>query len=201
MPQHVRVTTSGPVRQVHLGGMLTASSRQPRPEPPSPPGRCTTPRSRSAWTVAGRCFSCVTPSCCQRLLVLLIEDPPIPDAEISAMLGIPAGSIGPTRRRCLYRPGFRPVIAVVSCRDRGVPRSGGVQPPGSAHGGSNRWQGHGNRFRGPGCGAGTARQQREAVTASPVSKRRNAAAEILPAPRAAIPAHCPPFPQPRRAGR
>lgn len=119
MPQHARVTTSGPVRQVHLGGMLTASSRQPRPEPPSPPGRCTTSRSRSAWIVAGRCFSCVTPSCCQRLLILLIEDPPIPYAEISAMLGVPAGSIGPTRRRCLYRPGFRPVIAVVGCcRDR-----------------------------------------------------------------------------------
>jgi hypothetical protein len=31
MPQHVRGDNFGPVRQVHLGGTLTASSRQPRP--------------------------------------------------------------------------------------------------------------------------------------------------------------------------
>jgi SET domain len=32
MPQHVRGDNLGPVRQVHLGGTLTASSRQPRPD-------------------------------------------------------------------------------------------------------------------------------------------------------------------------
>jgi RNA polymerase sigma factor (sigma-70 family) len=37
----------------------------------------------------------------QRLIGLLIEDPPVPYAQISARLGIPVGSIGPTRRRCL----------------------------------------------------------------------------------------------------
>jgi RNA polymerase sigma factor (sigma-70 family) len=37
----------------------------------------------------------------QRLIALLIADPPVPYAEISAKLGIPVGSIGPTRRRCL----------------------------------------------------------------------------------------------------
>ena len=37
----------------------------------------------------------------QRLIALLFEDPPVPYAEISARLGIPVGSIGPTRRRCL----------------------------------------------------------------------------------------------------
>jgi RNA polymerase sigma factor (sigma-70 family) len=37
----------------------------------------------------------------QRLILLLIEDPPVPYAEISARLGIPVGSIGPARRRCL----------------------------------------------------------------------------------------------------
>jgi len=35
------------------------------------------------------------------LLVLLLEDPPLSYDEISRMLGIPMGSIGPTRARCL----------------------------------------------------------------------------------------------------
>jgi hypothetical protein len=53
------------------------------------------------------------PSCCQRLLVLLIEDPPIPYAEISATLGIPVGSIGPTRLRCLDKLRRQSVIAAL----------------------------------------------------------------------------------------
>jgi RNA polymerase sigma factor (sigma-70 family) len=53
------------------------------------------------------------PSCCQRLLVLLTEDPPIPYAQISATLGIPVGSIGPTRLRCLDKLRRQPVIAAL----------------------------------------------------------------------------------------
>ena len=45
-------------------------------------------------------FTCLPPSR-QQLMALLIEDPPVPYTEISARLGIPVGSIGPTRRRCL----------------------------------------------------------------------------------------------------
>ncbi len=41
------------------------------------------------------------PPGCQQLLALLIHDPALSYAEISARLGIPAGSIGPGRRRCL----------------------------------------------------------------------------------------------------
>jgi len=37
----------------------------------------------------------------QRLLALLIADPPVPYTEISARLGIPVGSIGPNRRHHL----------------------------------------------------------------------------------------------------
>jgi RNA polymerase sigma factor (sigma-70 family) len=37
------------------------------------------------------------------LLLLLIEDPPLPYDEISRRLGIPVGSIGPTRARALAR--------------------------------------------------------------------------------------------------
>ena len=39
----------------------------------------------------------------QRLLELLMADPPVSYAEISSQLGLPVGSIGPTRRRCLER--------------------------------------------------------------------------------------------------
>ena len=40
---------------------------------------------------------------CQQLLGLLFSDPPSPYAEISARMGIPVGSIGPQRARCLDR--------------------------------------------------------------------------------------------------
>jgi RNA polymerase sigma factor (sigma-70 family) len=39
----------------------------------------------------------------QRLLELLMVDPPMSYAEISGHLGLPIGSIGPTRGRCLAR--------------------------------------------------------------------------------------------------
>ena len=51
------------------------------------------------------------PACYQRLLALLIADPPVPYTEISARLGIPIGSIGPSRRRCLEKLRRDPAIA------------------------------------------------------------------------------------------
>ena len=48
---------------------------------------------------------------CQRLIALLIEDPPVPYAEISGRLGIPVGSIGPNRRRYLDKLRRDPAIA------------------------------------------------------------------------------------------
>jgi RNA polymerase sigma factor (sigma-70 family) len=39
----------------------------------------------------------------QRLLEMLMADPPVPYTEISDELGLPVGSIGPTRGRCLAR--------------------------------------------------------------------------------------------------
>jgi RNA polymerase sigma factor (sigma-70 family) len=47
----------------------------------------------------------------QQLIALLTEDPPVPYAEISARLGIPVGSIGPNRRRCLDKLRHHPAIA------------------------------------------------------------------------------------------
>ncbi len=46
----------------------------------------------------------------QRLLTLLVADPPVAYAEISARLGIPVGSIGPNRSRSLDRLRRDPAI-------------------------------------------------------------------------------------------
>jgi len=43
------------------------------------------------------------PTRSQRLLEMLMADPPISYTEISDQLGVPIGSIGPTRGRCLER--------------------------------------------------------------------------------------------------
>jgi RNA polymerase sigma factor (sigma-70 family) len=56
----------------------------------------------------------------QRLLALLIEDPPVPYAEIAARLGIPVGSIGPNRGRCLDTLRRHPAIAALIDSGGGV---------------------------------------------------------------------------------
>jgi RNA polymerase sigma factor (sigma-70 family) len=43
------------------------------------------------------------PRGCRELLAMLLTDPPRAYAEVSAMLGMAVGSIGPTRLRCLKR--------------------------------------------------------------------------------------------------
>jgi RNA polymerase sigma factor (sigma-70 family) len=53
------------------------------------------------------------PPGCQQLIAILSEDPPVPYAEISTRLGIPVGSIGPTRRRCLEKLRSHPAIAAL----------------------------------------------------------------------------------------
>ena len=53
------------------------------------------------------------PSCCQQLIALLTGDRPLSYAQISAQLGIPAGSIGPRRGRCLGRLRRDPAIAAL----------------------------------------------------------------------------------------
>jgi len=49
----------------------------------------------------------------QRLIALLITDPPVPYAEISTRLGIPVGSIGPNRSRYLDRLRRDPALAAL----------------------------------------------------------------------------------------
>ena len=53
------------------------------------------------------------PPSSRKLISLLIQDPPMPYADISAMLGIPVGSIGPTRGRCLDKLRRDPAIAAL----------------------------------------------------------------------------------------
>jgi RNA polymerase sigma factor (sigma-70 family) len=57
-------------------------------------------------------FACL-PAGGQHLLSLLIADPPVPYAEISARLGISVGSIGPSRGRCLDKLRRDPAIAAL----------------------------------------------------------------------------------------
>ena len=53
------------------------------------------------------------PPDCQQLISFLVQDPPVPYKEISARLGIPVGSIGPTRRRCLNKLRRYPAVAAL----------------------------------------------------------------------------------------
>ena len=53
------------------------------------------------------------PLSCRRLITMLIEDPPPPYTQISAKLGIPVASIGPTRSRCLDELRRHPAIAAL----------------------------------------------------------------------------------------
>jgi len=62
---------------------------------------------------ARRSWTCPQPH--QRLIALLAVDPPLSYAEIAARLGIPIGSVGPTRARCLDRLRRHPaIIALIS---------------------------------------------------------------------------------------
>ena len=49
----------------------------------------------------------------RQLIAILTADPPVSYAEISARLGIPVGSIGPTRARCLDKMRRHPAIAAL----------------------------------------------------------------------------------------
>ena len=86
-----------------------------------------TPRTSRPGTTRGPNGNCSKPSATrhcvrrlthlppdgQRLIALLIADPPLPYTEISARLGIPIGSIGPNRSRCLAKIRRHPTIAAL----------------------------------------------------------------------------------------
>jgi len=70
----------------------------------------------------------------QQLLALLIRDPPVPYATISAQLGIPVGSIGPSRSRCLDKVRRHPAVAaLISAEARGEVSTRRAAPPVKDH--------------------------------------------------------------------
>ena len=72
----------------------------------------------------------------QRLITLLLRDPPLSYAEIGDILDMPPGSIGPTRQRCLRRLSRSPLLAGLS--DLAPPAAGegtGAAGPSGAAGG------------------------------------------------------------------
>lgn len=58
----------------------------------------------------------------QRLMAMLVADPPVPYAEIAARLGMAVGSIGPIRARCLDRLRRHPAIIALADADS-MPRT------------------------------------------------------------------------------
>jgi RNA polymerase sigma factor (sigma-70 family) len=69
---------------------------------------------------------------CQRLIGKLVEDPPLTYAQISASLGIPVGSIGPLRGRCLDKLRRDPAIAALIDADATAAVSDPRSSPGQA---------------------------------------------------------------------
>ena len=77
--------------------LLTDDTRVPAVPDPSPDLT-----AEQAEQVLWEAFDSLRPAC-KIVLVLLSTDPPFTYSEVSAVLGIPIGSIGPTRQRCLER--------------------------------------------------------------------------------------------------
>ncbi len=78
-------------------------------DPPEQPARLTLAEDAERAVLAAedsarlwQALDHVSPAC-QRLLRLLATDPPLSYDEVSALLDMPKGSIGPTRMRCLDR--------------------------------------------------------------------------------------------------
>ena len=65
----------------------------------------------------------------RQLITMLIQHPPVPYAEISSRLGIPVGSIGPMRGRCLEKLRRYPAIAaLINAEARNAGADIDVQP-------------------------------------------------------------------------
>ena len=64
--------------------------------PPPDAGLIASERQAAVWKALS-----TLPAHCQRLLRLFMADPPPTYEEVSQALGMPIGSIGPTRGRCL----------------------------------------------------------------------------------------------------
>jgi hypothetical protein len=102
--------SAGPHDQRMPPGAISTTAPSPTPGPTRPTPDCWRPSATRRCTRPSPAWP---PEQGQQLLALLIEDPPLPYTQISARLGIPAGSIGPTRRRCLHKLRRHPAIAAL----------------------------------------------------------------------------------------
>jgi RNA polymerase sigma factor (sigma-70 family) len=87
----------------------------------------------------------LVPAGCQTLLRLLTSDPPLSYDDISALLEMPKGSIGPTRMRCLDK--LRAVMAAAAPGASTTPPPGGPPDPNARR-----------RISGPGARSGKAKE-------------------------------------------
>ncbi|NAZ85033.1 RNA polymerase sigma factor [Kineococcus indalonis] len=97
--------------------LLRSSRRQvlveePREFPDAAPGLDEDLLAAERRSALRQAFACLPPAW-RALLELLVADPPLPYAEISRRLGIPVGSIGPTRARCLEKLRRSPALTAL----------------------------------------------------------------------------------------
>lgn len=86
-------------RHVPISEALDADVVRLEPPPPSPEDRLVAEeRNAALWEAFA-----TLPDRCRLLLRVLMTDPPPSYEEVGAALGMPVGSIGPTRARCLQR--------------------------------------------------------------------------------------------------
>jgi DNA-directed RNA polymerase specialized sigma24 family protein len=92
-----------------LAGWLAATTRRECGKVwPAAPG----PRAAGQQAALREAFTRLPPRC-QHLIALLLQDPPVPYPQISARLGIPVSSIGPSCGRCLDKLRHDPSIAAL----------------------------------------------------------------------------------------
>jgi RNA polymerase sigma factor (sigma-70 family) len=68
-------------------------------------------------------FAQLTPRC-QHMLSLLMQDPPVPYGVIGARLGMPQGSVGPIRARCLERLRHCPALVALIAAEEHITGGG-----------------------------------------------------------------------------
>lgn len=95
----LRHRESPQVDETDLTGRLNGRTVMMRTEPRSPEEEALRREQEMLVQMARRRLSRRD----QDLLALLVVDPPLPYTEISHRLGVPIGSIGPTRARCFAR--------------------------------------------------------------------------------------------------
>ncbi|HEX9992069.1 MAG TPA: sigma-70 family RNA polymerase sigma factor [Acidimicrobiales bacterium] len=71
-------------------------------------------RRRALWAAVAS-----LPRRCQELLRLLAVTPPLSYDDIAGLLGVPRGSLGPTRRRCMEKLRTHPEVARISASGEG----------------------------------------------------------------------------------